>query len=176
MAVLRRKFQEKPWVRVSVEVSPLCAVVMSDPIRIQQILFNFISNALKFTEVGSITIRARKLRDAVRISVTDTGRGIPAAEQELLFQPFKQVSFSDSSRFGGVGLGLYLVKLVGDLIGGRVGLESSLGLGSVFYLDLPLSVVPTELQSDMTDSTGNLESAILGSMSIEVKKKSTGIH
>ena len=83
---------------------------------------------------------------------------------------------SDSSRFGGVGLGLYLVKLVGDLIGGRVGLESSLGLGSVFYLDLPLSVVPTELQSDMTDSTGNLESAILGSMSIEVKKKSTGIH
>ena len=78
----------------------------------------------------------------------------------------------DSSRYGGVGLGLYLVKLVGDLIGGRVGLESSLGLGSVFYLDLPLSALPVELQSDLTDSMGEMESAILGSVSIPMRKPS----
>ena len=169
MGMLARKLQEKPHVKVTTHVSPLCSVILSDPVRIQQILFNFISNALKFTTDGSIAIRVQKLKQAVRISVSDTGRGIPEADQLLLFQPFHQVSPSDQSRFDGVGLGLYLVKLLGDLLDGRVGLESSLGIGSRFYLDLPLAVIPIEFQTTVVDSDEDMETAMLTSVSMPLE-------
>ncbi|TKC79073.1 response regulator [Trinickia terrae] len=111
--------------------------------RIAQILMNLLGNARKFTETGTIALRA-ELREAtgnrawVRLSVADSGIGIPAAQQERIFEPFAQADRSIASRYGGTGLGLSLCRRLTDLMGGRIFVESIDGEGAVFTVDLPL--------------------------------------
>jgi PAS domain S-box-containing protein len=116
---------------------PLVAV--GDPVRVRQILSNYLNNALKFTESGSIRLSVRRTRvDRVRFEVTDTGPGIDADQQGLLFRPFSQVDVSRGRRVGGTGLGLSICRQLAEQMGGEVGVVSLAGQGSCFWAELPL--------------------------------------
>jgi PAS domain S-box-containing protein len=116
--------------------------IKADEARLRQILVNLVSNAVKFTEQGGVTIRLRSKHNArhhLLIEVEDTGPGISAADQQRLFLPFEQLS-GESSR-GGTGLGLTIVHQFIKLMGGSVSLESKPGKGSLFRVELPLQEV-----------------------------------
>ncbi len=117
--------------------------VRADVTRIRQVLINFLSNASKFTEAGTITIGAgvqegSQGQPEVIVKVTDTGIGISPEDQAKLFQPFSQVDASPTRKTGGSGLGLSISRLLIEMHGGRIGVESELGKGSTFYFTLPL--------------------------------------
>ncbi|MFD2366293.1 ATP-binding protein [Pseudoduganella sp. GCM10020061] len=113
-------------------------VMYTDEAKLSQILRNFISNALKFTEAGEVRISARRTRDGlVAFSVRDTGVGIAAEHQQLVFEEFSQVENRLQRRVKGTGLGLPLCRKLAGLLGGRVELVSSLGAGSTFTALLP---------------------------------------
>jgi CheY-like chemotaxis protein len=115
------------------------ATVLGDPVRVRQILTNYITNALKFTERGRLRIHASLQREGiVRLSVADTGPGIDAATQRRLFRPFSQADDSTTRRFGGTGLGLSICRELAHLMGGEVGVVSDPGTGSTFWAELPL--------------------------------------
>jgi signal transduction histidine kinase len=110
-----------------------------DPVRVRQCVTNLVSNAIKFTEHGSVRIRASADGEpargyTIRIQISDTGIGIGHPEREKLFQPFTQADSSTTRRFGGTGLGLAITKRLANLMGGDVLLESEVGKGSAFTL------------------------------------------
>lgn len=113
-----------------------------DPLRFRQILLNLVSNALKFTEDGSVTVKLESSKEGARITVTDTGIGMGAETLATLFEPFVQADASTSRRFGGTGLGLAIVKTLVDCMRGSISVESRLNRGSSFHVLLPLP--PTE--------------------------------
>ncbi|MEQ1685548.1 MAG: PAS domain S-box protein [Burkholderiaceae bacterium] len=113
--------------------------VRGDPVRVRQILSNFITNGLKFTDRGEVRIEASTTAQGwLRLAVVDTGPGIEAATQARLFLPFSQGDSSTTRRFGGTGLGLSICRELARLMGGEVGLRSTPGLGSTFWAELPL--------------------------------------
>ena len=113
--------------------------VRGDPVRVRQILSNFITNALKFTERGHVRIEATPTGSGgLRLAVSDTGPGIPAETQARLFTPFSQGDSSTTRRFGGTGLGLSICRELAQLMDGTVGIESTPGYGSTFWAELPL--------------------------------------
>jgi len=117
---------------------------LGDPTRLRQILYNLISNALKFTEQGEIRVTARRDGEVLTISVRDTGVGIPPESLSKLFAKFDQLDSSTTRRFGGTGLGLAICRELAQLMSGEIGVESELGLGSTFTLRLPLPWVGEE--------------------------------
>ena len=111
-----------------------------DPVRLRQVLTNFLSNALKFTEAGGVRIEVRSVdAQRVRFEVIDTGCGIDEAVQPRLFTPFTQADESTTRRFGGTGLGLSICRELASLMGGDVGVDSRPGHGSRFWAELPLA-------------------------------------
>jgi len=145
----------------AVEIDPaLPAWVFGDPLRTRQILSNYLTNALKFTETGGITVAVRALPanargsagEWVRIEVRDTGPGIAPEQQGRLFQPFTQADESTTRRFGGTGLGLSICRELATLMGGEVGVESAPGQGSAFWAELPLPAAPAPLAHQPRDS------------------------
>jgi PAS domain S-box-containing protein len=115
--------------------------VRGDPVRLRQILSNYITNGLKFTERGQVRIEAALAEPGVvRLTVSDTGPGIPEDVQQRLFQPFVQADGSTTRRYGGTGLGLSICKELATLMGGRCGVHSQPGEGSRFWAELPLPV------------------------------------
>lgn len=113
----------------------------TDDKKLGQILRNFISNALKFTLRGEVRITAELVGDdRIRFSVADTGIGIPEELHEKLFEDFMQVDSPLQKRLRGTGLGLSLCKRYAELLGGMVGLQSEPGVGSTFYVEIPLSL------------------------------------
>ena len=116
--------------------------LFGDPGRLQQILNNLVSNALKFTEQGSVQVRIYR-PDEVHwaMQVSDTGPGIPLEAQAYIFEAFRQVDGSVTRKHGGSGLGLSIVKQLASLMGGQVTLESTVGQGSTFTVLLPLTPV-----------------------------------
>jgi CheY-like chemotaxis protein len=120
---------------------------LGDAERIRQILLVYLTNALKFTEAGSVTVNvaAQPLtEEAVELTVMvrDTGPGIPHADQGKLFQPFSQIDPSSTRKHGGAGLGLAIARRLAELMGGSVGVKSSEGQGATFWLRLTLSSSP----------------------------------
>jgi len=134
--------------RLDLEVIDLPSMVRGDPVRLEQILANYASNALKFTERGFIAIRARRLPDIqgqlrLRFEVEDSGIGIAAETLPRLFAPFEQVDASSTRQYGGTGLGLALARRLAEMMGGTTGVDSTLGRGSLFWLELPFSAAAT---------------------------------
>lgn len=117
--------------------------VYMDPVRIQQVLFNLVTNALRFTDHGSVTMSAVAGDEEVTVSVKDTGRGIPASELALIFDEFHQVGRPKSDPDHGKGLGLAIAKRLVQLHGGRIWVESVVGEGSTFCFTLPLRERPS---------------------------------
>ncbi len=124
--------------------------VLGDPVRLRQILFNLAGNAVKFTERGYVAIRLERREEAgakglpLRLTVADTGIGIADDLKAKLFQPFIQADSSTSRRFGGTGLGLSITRRLVELMQGRIGLESHVGQGSTFLVELELEEGPNE--------------------------------
>ncbi|MCX4247812.1 hybrid sensor histidine kinase/response regulator [Paraliomyxa miuraensis] len=119
--------------------------VVGDPGRIRQILINLIGNATKFTEQGYVLVTTRCLRRIghrvdLEIGVEDTGPGIPASERERIFEQFKQVDSSSTRQHSGTGLGLAITRGLVHLMNGEVGLDSTEGEGSTFWVRMPLEV------------------------------------
>ncbi|MBF0194641.1 MAG: response regulator [Magnetococcales bacterium] len=115
--------------------------IIGDISRLRQVLVNLIGNAIKFTSQGSVMVNVIEQNQTedklnIRIEVTDTGAGIPREIQEGLFEPFVQGDSSTSRNFGGTGLGLAIVKRLVDLLGGKLGLQSSPGEGSTFWFEI----------------------------------------
>lgn len=126
------------------------AVVSGDPTYITQIITNFLSNAIKFTSQGSITLSVSfetQLNDGravIRFAVTDTGIGITKEGIEKLFQPFHQAENSTTRKFGGTGLGLTIIKRLVSMMGGQVAVKSTPNQGSSFWVDIPFEVIHWE--------------------------------
>ncbi len=117
----------------------VAGTVAGDPLRVRQILSNYISNALKFTARGHVRVSARRLDERrVRFEVDDSGPGIAAETQARLFRPFTQADESTTRRYGGTGLGLSICRELAELMGGEVGVVSEPGRGSRFWAELPL--------------------------------------
>ena len=129
-----KKLQLMVEIDPAVETMPL----LGDPLRIEQILVNYVSNALKFTERGRIVVRARledqqNDRATVRFEVEDSGIGIPSEAQARIFDAYEQADTGTSRKFGGTGLGLSIAKRFATLMGGKVGVTSQPGQGSTFW-------------------------------------------
>lgn len=117
-----------------------------DPVRLEQILGKLISNAIKFTAAGSVTLRAAVSEEApahlvLRFEVVDTGIGIPAEEQGRLFSAFEQIDGSTTRKFGGTGLGLAISKKLVQAMNGSIGVDSRAGAGSTFWFSVQLNQV-----------------------------------
>ncbi|MFT4975054.1 MAG: signal transduction histidine kinase/CheY-like chemotaxis protein [Myxococcota bacterium] len=136
-----------------------------DGTRLRQVLTNLVSNAVKFTAVGEVAVRAvREGESQWRLEVTDTGPGIPLAQQERLFEAFTQAESATTRRFGGTGLGLSICRRLTELMDGEIGLESHERRGSRFWVSLPFEEVPSHLQptaDDVVESGGLLQGHVL---------------
>ncbi len=153
--------------QVEVEIADgIPSQVIGDELRIRQILSNFVGNAVKFTEQGSIRIQiaptdahdeqnVEEIRhqhsiDAtcrtvwIRLAVSDTGIGIPPEKQQVIFDSFVQADSSSTRRYGGSGLGLAINRSLAQLMGGTIGVQSEVGKGSIFWVDLPVFVQSME--------------------------------
>ncbi|WP_102524240.1 ATP-binding protein [Vibrio tapetis] len=127
-----------------------------DIARIRQIVFNLVGNAVKFTQQGYVRVRAEQRDDperSLQLTVTDTGDGIAQDKQSVVFESFEQADSSTTRKFGGTGLGLAIVKRLTQLMGGRIELRSTVGLGSSFSVILPIRSV---VRSTSTEATANI--------------------
>jgi signal transduction histidine kinase/CheY-like chemotaxis protein len=135
--------QKKLWLDVVIDPA-MPQWVMGDPTRFRQILLNLTSNAVKFTEQGTITIRvgynAGDAPHIVRVEVRDTGIGIPEDVRARLFNRFSQADASTTRRFGGTGLGLAICRELATCMGGEIGVTSDLGHGSCFWFEIPTEI------------------------------------
>ncbi|WP_321872691.1 ATP-binding protein [Burkholderia ubonensis] len=129
---------------------------VGDPIRIRQIVWNLIGNAIKFTETGDVTVAARGHvadgREWVEIRVSDTGIGIPEAAQATIFGLYEQADETIHRRYGGTGLGLALCRRLVDAMGGTISVASEPGKGSTFRVDIPLPVSADTPIGDVDDA------------------------
>jgi CheY-like chemotaxis protein/nitrogen-specific signal transduction histidine kinase len=119
--------------------------LVGDPQRLRQVVVNLMGNAVKFTESGEVVLRvsAEERRDrevTLHFTVTDTGIGVPEEKQQLIFQPFTQADNSITRLYGGTGLGLTICMQLVELMGGRIWLESKVGLGSTFHFTVPFEL------------------------------------
>jgi PAS domain S-box-containing protein len=148
--------------RVNVTIEPgVPETIRGDHSRLRQILLNLLNNAIKFTVKGSIAVDVRKQTETddsecIRFSITDSGIGIPAEQQERLFKRFSQADSSVSRKHGGTGLGLAICKQLVELMGGEIGIVSEAGLGSTFwfYAHLP-EVTPSISEPEITPPLEN---------------------
>lgn len=169
--ILKLRAQEKSLQLICKPHQDLPAWVISDRGRIQQILLNLAGNAIKFTPEGSVTITVEQLQEmgeevTLRFTVSDTGIGIAAEHQHLLFESFSQVDGSHTRRFGGTGLGLAISRQLVELLGGEIGVKSEEGKGSEFSFTLNLRLaaqctVREKLPSSVSGSGNFLRKILL---------------
>ncbi len=134
---LVREQADGKGLQLSLVVEPDTKTCTADERRLQQILLNLVSNAVKFTDTGSVTLRVNKASGYIQFAVNDTGIGIAESDWETLFQPFQQVDGGLSRKYQGTGLGLAKARNLARLHGGDITLKSELGQGSCFTLLLP---------------------------------------
>jgi len=127
------------------EIDVNLPAVQADENRLQQILYNLLGNAIKFTNAGSVTLRAFVQNNRVVVEIEDTGIGIPQEQLETVFQSFEQGDGSTAREFGGTGLGLSITRQLVELHGGQIKVKSEVGKGSTFAFDLPVSDATPDL-------------------------------
>ena len=142
--VLGIRAQDK-GVGFAVELPPgPLADYTGDSLRIRQVLFNLLGNAVKFTQTGTVSLRVQVLAQGLRFEVRDTGVGIAPDALAKLFSSFVQLDASTSRKFGGTGLGLVICKKLVEGMHGRIGVDSEPGKGSLFWFELPLQAAPRQ--------------------------------
>jgi PAS domain S-box-containing protein len=159
------------------------STLIGDAGRIRQVLTNFVGNAIKFTERGSVTVETRAVRSTLtharfRMTVRDTGIGITPESQAKLFQPFTQVDGTSTRRFGGTGLGLAISRQLIEHMGGEVGFESEPNIGSSFWFELELargttgtvtgSASPLRKPADLASMAERTKPAVISEGSLEL--------
>ena len=122
--------------------------VFCDRTRVRQVMLNLLSNAARFTDRGGVRVEVRREARALVVSVADSGPGIPREDQERVFEPFQQIDGSIRRQFGGTGLGLSISRRLVEMHGGRMWLESQLGVGSTFHFSLPVEEAATSTHGD----------------------------
>ena len=145
LEILARPAKEKK-IKLSYTIdSRLPPVLIGDRIRLKQVLLNLVSNAVKFTQAGSVAIHVEPVGDSsIRLKVSDTGIGMNAEVQTRLFTPFMQADSSVTRKYGGTGLGLAISKRLVEFMGGTISVTSRLGEGTTFTIELPLSAGQVE--------------------------------
>jgi PAS domain S-box-containing protein len=133
--------------------------IVGDPTRLRQILLNLTGNAIKFTEAGSVMVQVVQVGDPagglrLRFDVVDSGIGLTAEQRARLFQPFQQADTSTSRKYGGSGLGLSICRRLCEMMGGTIGVESEIGQGSTFWLELPFDPEPDGAALALADMQG----------------------
>jgi signal transduction histidine kinase len=136
----------KKRLKLHMEVDPSVPLLVTDAGKVHQVLYNFLDNAIKFTPLrGRIDVRASMLDDKmVRLAVSDTGCGVADADRALIFDKFRQVDGSLTRESTGSGLGLTICKELAGMLAGSIGLDSTVGKGSTFWLDIPIQLRTTE--------------------------------
>jgi len=127
----------KPEVHLVCETVPDLPPIRTDMVKLKMVLKNLVGNAIKFTERGTVTLKAAPHAAGVELSCSDTGIGIPPEAQATIFDPFRQADRSIGKRYGGAGLGLYIVRRLLEMLGGSITVESEVGRGSTFRVWLP---------------------------------------
>lgn len=158
ISILSERAQAK-GIRLLLEVEPIPPNLYGDSTRLQQCLINYATNAIKFTETGTVTLRAfaqEETADAVllRFEVRDTGIGIAAEAISRIFTAFEQADNSTTRKYGGTGLGLAITRSLAELMGGQVGVESTPGVGSRFWFTARLKKGVAALAPQAEDKAG----------------------
>jgi signal transduction histidine kinase/CheY-like chemotaxis protein/HPt (histidine-containing phosphotransfer) domain-containing protein len=157
---LLAKNAEAKGLRFSASIDPNVRLAMrGDPVRLRQVLTNMVSNAIKFTERGSVAIELKKRSDTrthseLLFSIRDTGAGIPPDVQSKLFKPFAQADASTTRVHGGTGLGLVICHRIVELMGGQIGVKSEAGRGSTFWFSVPLLKAVGDMAPGRSDLHG----------------------
>jgi two-component system, sensor histidine kinase ChiS len=138
LRVMKPLAEAKPLVLIN-DIPHDLPPALGDEERLQQILYNLVGNALKFTDQGTVRISAKQSDSCIEVAVADTGVGIPKEKQELIFNSFEQVEASDVRAYGGAGLGLSITRRLVELHGGTIDVTSAPGQGSIFRFTLPVS-------------------------------------
>lgn len=152
LAVVEQAAEEKGLFVKGIIGDNIPMQVLGDPNRLRQILLNLLGNAVKFTHSGSITLEASRVdndekgRPVVRFVVSDTGIGINSEHRRKIFKKYQQAEASVARQYGGTGLGLAICKILAELMGGRIGVESQFGSGSEFWCDLPFEVPSMKIE------------------------------
>jgi signal transduction histidine kinase len=132
-----KSLQEQSGLNFVWKVEPELPTLQTDPGKLKVVLKNLVSNALKFTEKGSVAVDAHAKDNGVEIDVVDTGIGIPPESLPIIFEPFRQIESPLTRQHGGIGLGLYIVKRLLEILGGTIKVESEVGRGSIFRVWIP---------------------------------------
>jgi PAS domain S-box-containing protein len=133
-----RPFADKKNLRILVYIEDDVKDITSDNLRVQQILLNLVNNAIKFTDVGSISIRCLSVKNYIKIQITDSGIGIEKGKLDQLFKPFMQIDTGLTRKHEGTGLGLSICKKLTEMLNGTIEVESKYGSGSTFTVTLPI--------------------------------------
>jgi two-component system sensor histidine kinase RpfC len=153
---------EKKQISLSVRFSPETSFMLQgDPLHLQQVLINLVGNAVKFTSRGSVELRIGTLRQdecqtLLRFEVIDTGIGISPQAQARIFESFTQADQNITRIYGGTGLGTTISKKLVDLMGGRMGVQSEPGIGSIFWFEVPFSKQPIAIASEAKSTLAQL--------------------
>ncbi|MBT3702100.1 MAG: response regulator, partial [Alphaproteobacteria bacterium] len=151
---------DRKGVRIVSYVDPdLPATLLGDPVRLRQIVFNLTGNAVKFSEQGEVIVRADRVSEddnavTIRLSVVDQGIGISKDALEGLFEAFSQAENSTTRRFGGTGLGLTICRHITDLMGGKISVDSEIGSGSTFSVEVSLKKPDQQSTRNREDLSG----------------------
>ncbi|TAE55207.1 MAG: response regulator [Nostocales cyanobacterium] len=155
-----RTLAETKNLSLFVDINLENTLIINDPVRVRQILLNLLSNAVKFTNAGSIWVELKEQnQDMITITIRDTGIGISSQNFQNIFEAFRQVDQGINRQYSGTGLGLAIINSLVRIMGGKILLESQLGVGSVFTVDIPrqINLPPSDLQysSNISNNGGS---------------------
>lgn len=161
------------------ETTPIPSLLRGDPVRIGQIIGNFLSNAIKFTTVGEVTIQFGLTPGAddttlLRCAVCDQGIGIAPEAIKQIFQPFTQADPSSRRRYGGTGLGLAICKRLVEMMEGRIGVDSKVDSGSIFWFEIPLTVI--NAQHHAANNDPQQADAAIGAAAVDRERVAEILH
>jgi signal transduction histidine kinase len=151
----------KESVQVNLHVDKGLPQLLTDPVKARMVLKNVLHNAVKFTDEGTVSLNAAVRDGGVDFRVVDSGIGIPESALDTIFEPFQQADPSITNRYGGAGLGLYIVRRLLGMLGGTIRVESQVGQGSVFTVRLPLHPARTANALGNTDGAGEALPAVV---------------